>query len=149
MRLFDMAENRLDPKGNKYHLFTDRKGKEEFMDKIKAKVSKEGFQPEVDISEICDQFYNQVKKDRDWFQSPESKLKKVFKKTLDEKTIKYKREQEGDVKEDTKTFELTKNEEDTETASQRRQRDILEAEKNSKTFIMDRFSLDQIGKAHK
>ena len=43
MRLFDMAENHLDPKGNKYHLFTDRKGKELFMDKIKDKISKEGF----------------------------------------------------------------------------------------------------------
>ena len=128
MRLFDMAENHLDPKGNKYHLFTDRKGKELFMDKIKDKISKEGFQPEVHISKICDQFYNQKKKNPnvhpDFFQTAESKLKKIFETTLDENTAKYKREQNGDIKEDTKTFELTKNEEITETASQRRHREI-------------------------
>ena len=40
----------------KYDLFVGRKGKEEFMNDLEKKIKTK--KPDIDISEICDQFYN-------------------------------------------------------------------------------------------
>ena len=52
---FKMRNSGLD-KNCKYHLFTSKKGKEEFIKNIESKISER--KPSVDISELCEQFYN-------------------------------------------------------------------------------------------
>ena len=142
-----------------YSLFVGRKGKEEFMQTLEEKV--EGKRPSIDISEICEQFYNRPEHDG----KPVDALVQVFKKSIQQKAGECLKEAERNranlpsplkkKNANNDFFNLTKGEEKL-ISSKDTKKFNGESSKNMraslidpmKTFTLDKYTLKQIQEAY-
>ena len=67
----------------KYDLFIGKKGKEEFMKDLEEKIKNR--KPDIDISEICDQFYNRKMRN----DLPVASMMQVFSQSMTNKATEY------------------------------------------------------------